>query len=325
MISRTKPESIKTFGAFEAGPGTLQAQIRSTRNAAGYQITLEWEGDYATLAAFQATDACAPGAIALPQSLTLVDAAVKIKLIDSDLTGDVSFTGMLRNTYVLRNDREIDADMTAGLVSRQVSMQWIERQEQIELFAARLNDETLGTFNPTLVEMWRNEECADVKADFQVRLFTEVSEGGTRAYLKTVSLDNNDGEIPTSLKGSLLTKAVAQRIAQGVEYVGKNNIQIVATEIWRVPPTLEYQCNTILADGVPTIHQPLFSMPVPTGTTFSWMRMSDFCAQTDAGAYARTITYMGIETSMIPDPLPQSWGDTPFDGLMYKTEASAEA
>ena len=321
MISRTKPASIKTFGAFEEGPGTLQPSVHSTRNTAGYQLTLEWEGDYAVLAAFQGTAACAAGAITLPQSLTLVDGAVKIKLIDSDLAGDVGFTGLLRNTYVLRNDREIDVDMNAGLVSRQISMQWIERQEQIELFAARLNDEALGTFNPVLLEMWRNEECADVKAEFNVRLFTEVSEGGTRAYLKTVALDNNDGEIPVSLKGSLLTKAVAQRIAQGVEYVGKNNIQIVAAEIWRVAPTLEYQCNQILTSGIPEIHRPLFHMPVPTGTTFSWMRMSDFCSQTDAGAYARTITYMGIENSMMPNPLPQSWGETPFDGLMYKTAA----
>lgn len=324
MISRTKPTSIKTFGAFEAGPGTLQAQIRSTRNAAGYQITLEWEGDYATLATFQSTSSCAPGATTLPQSLTLVDAAVKIKLIDSDLTGDVGFTGMLRNTYVLRNDNEIDADMALGLVSRQVSMSWIERQEQIELFAARMTDATLGDFNPVLLEMWRNEECADVKAEFKVRLFTEAVSGGTRAYLKTVALDNADTEIPSSLQGSTLTKAVAQRIAQGVEYAGRNSIQIVANEIWSVPPTLEYQCNAILASGIPTTHQPLFTMPVPTGTTYKWMRMSDVCTQTDAGAYSRQITYMGIEASMMPNPLPESWGTTPFDGLIYTAEAAAE-
>lgn len=322
MISRTAPETIKTFGSFGDGPGLLQPTMRTTRNASGLQIVLEWMGNYATLATFQGTADCLPGAITLPQSLTLVDNAIKIKLIDSELMGDDAFTGVLRNTYIQRNARETDDDMTAGLISRVVSMQWIERQEQIELFAARLPEATAGTFNPTLLEMWRAEECADVKAAFRVRLFTEDS--GRRIYNKTVELDNSDTEIPASLVGSALTKAIAQRIAQGVEYAGRNNIQVVANEVWRVTPTLAYQCNEILPDGIPTTHQPLFSMPVPAGTTTSWMRMSDFCMQTDAGAYQRTTTYMGIPLTMMPNPKPDYWGDTPFDGLLYTSGAAAE-
>lgn len=322
MISRTVPGTIKTFGSFGDVPGLLQPTMRTLRNASGLQIVLEWDGAYGILATFQGTADCLPGAIALPQSLALVDEAIKIKLIDSELIGDVGFTGVLRNTYIQRNDRETDDDMTAGLVSRVVSMQWIERQEQIELFAARLPVATVGIFNPVLLEMWRNEECADVKAEFKVRLFVESS--GSRTYNKTVALDNADETIPASLMGSALTKAVAQRIAQGVEYAGRNNIQIVASEVWRVPPTLAYQCNEILSDGIPTTHQPLFSMPVPAGTTTSWMRMSDFCVQTDAGAYQRTTTYMGIPLTMMPNPKPDYWGDTPFDGLLYTSGAAAE-
>lgn len=318
MITRATPTTITQLGTFEASPGTLQPEIRSSITASGLQITLEWEGKWDVLATFQATASCKAGAITLPQSLTLADASIKIKLLESELIGDVGYTGRLRNTYVQRNDREIDADMTAGLVSRTIGMQWVERQEQIELYAARLTDASLGVFNPVLLEMWRLEECADVKAEFKVRLFTE--EDGVSTYLKTVALDHADATVPTSLLGSTLTKAVAQRIAQGVEYGGRNNIQIVANEVWRIPPTLEYQCNEILTAGIPIIHTPLFTMP--SSTTTKWMRLSDYCTPMDSGSYNRVTTYLGIPTDAMPNPVPESWGTTPFDELLYITSAA---
>lgn len=323
MITLIKPDSLVQLGSFGDSPGRLQPQVRSTISASGLQITLEWAGSLEVLAAFQATDSCKAGATTLPQSLTLVDNTVKIKLAESELIGEEGFTGVLRNTYLERNERETDGDMAAGLVSRMIGMQWVERQEQLELFAARITDSEMGVFNPTLLEMWRIEECADVKADFMVRLFTEA--GGERIYLKTVALDNDDGDIPVSLKGSPLTKAVAQRIAQGVEYGGRNNIQIVATEIWRVPPTLEYKCNEILPAGIPAAHQPLFSMPTPAGTTFAWMRLTDYCTPMDSGAYSRSTTYLGMPKTAMPNPVPAYWGTTPFDELLYTSSSAPEA
>lgn len=321
MITLPTPIVAPTlFGSFGTSPGLLQPTIESSRTAAGLQITLEWAGDYATLASFQAGASCTPGAIALPQSLALVDANVKIKLVDSTLRLEEGGAGTLRNTYAERTVRETDADMALGLISRTASCQWIERQEQIEHFAARLEDNSLGQFNPTLLELWRNEEAADLKANFKVRLYVDDA-AGNRTYLKTVDLDNSDTTIDAKLKGSALTKAVAQRVAQGVEYASRYIIQVVAKEVWRVPPTISSACNTILT-GLPAAHVPLFGLNPAIAGTVTWMLVMDYCEQADAGSYHRTTVYMGMPTAMMPNPVPESWGTAPYDALLYATEAT---
>lgn len=321
MITLPTPTNApKLTGSWGSSPGQLQPTIETSRTAAGLQIVLEWAGDYATLATFQSGASCTPGAIALPQSLALVDANIKIKLVDSVLRLEEGGSGVLRNVYQQRTDRETDADMAAGLISRTASCQWIERQEQIEHFAARITDETKGVFNPTLLELWRNEDAADVKANFQTRLYVDDA-AGNRTYLKTVALDNADETIDVKLKGSALTKAVAQRVAQGVEYASRYIVQVVAKEVWRLPPTISSACHKILS-GLPTAHVPLFGLDPTIAGTVVWMLVMDFCDQADAGSYHRTTVYMGMPTAMVPNPVPEYWGTTPYDELLYAKEAT---
>lgn len=322
MITRTLAAgAVTVVGNMPEAPGSLQPDIKVIRDIGGTRVILVYEGDWNALATYQASTACVPGYTSLPAGVTAAD-GLDIKLISSELDGDVGFTGRLVNTYVERNARETTTDMAAGLVSRQIGIRWIERQEAIEMYAARMTDTELGVFNSTLLEMWRNEEAADVKADFKVRLFTE-DDSGNPVYEKTVALDNDDADIPASLKGSLLTKAIAQRIAQGVEYAGRQNIQVVVDETWRVAPTLAYQCNEIIGGSLPENHRPLFSMPTPAGTSITWMRLSDTCEPAD-NAYNRTIAYLGIPNTQIPNPVPEGWGDTPFDALLYTIQSGGE-
>lgn len=319
MISIPAPEAgaIKLIGGWGGeAAGLLQPTVETVRGPGGFQLALEWEGDYGSLASFQAGPWCEPGCPGLPGGLSMLDAGEAIKLESSTLRLEEGYTGVLRNTYVKRTERETDADMVAGLVSRTSSMQWVERQEQIEHFAARIPDGEMGRFNPTLLEMWRAEECADVKAEFKVRLYTEDSDG-LRTYADTVALDNADAALSEQLRGSALTKAIAQRIAQGVEYAGSHMLQVVVREVWRKPPMLTHQCNAVLPQGIPLNHAPLFTLSSAVGE-IKWMRLSDDCEQTEAGAYLRSVVYLGLPTTMMPNPPPDGWGTRPFDALLYK-------
>lgn len=307
----TTEGTIKTYGSYGSGTaGLLQPAVTSSRTPNGLQIVLEWKGDYAVLAQFQAGDWCTPGCPGLPDGLAMVDPAVPVKLETSVLALEEGYEGVLRNTYVMRTSKEPEAELQAGLVARTSSMQWVERQEQLEHFAARKTDADLGAFNPVLVEMWRAEEVAAIKQAFQVRLYTDNA--GTREYDQTVSLDD------ATVGGSAITKAVAERIAQGVEYAGQNMLQVIVREVWRIPPALAYACNTVLPQGIPAPHQPLFTLS--DFEQISWMRMSDNCDQVDAAAYIRTIVYLGLPMSMMPNPMPSHWGATPFDGMLYKSD-----
>jgi hypothetical protein len=156
-----------------------------------------------------------------------------------------------------------------------------------------------------------------------VRIFKDVS--GEAVYDTTVALDNsgtdiNGTAVAAGLTGSNLTKAIAERIEQGVEYASQYVIQVLVREIWRTAPTFSGACNTVLTAGIPENHKPLFGSDDLAGIT--WARLTDNVEQPGATQFMRTVVYMGLPTTMTPYPVPANWGTTPYDGMLYKTAAT---
>ena len=183
-----------------------QPEWRVSRTAAGLRISLSWSGADAALMALLDSD-LAPGATGLPASCGFtLGGGAKIILETAELSGEEGGAATLRAEYRERNDRETDEDVAAGLQSRRVGMAWVERQETIEHYVARINTSASGKFNGALFALWLQEPDPAAKAAYSV----------TRAEGDIVPLGNTTetGE----WKGSASTLGAAQRFAMGVQY-----------------------------------------------------------------------------------------------------------
>lgn len=280
---------------------------RIADTAAGRRVFLEWSGDAATLAELQESG-LKPGATALPASCGVSLGGLKIILENSDLAGEEGGMATLRAEFRERNERETDSDVAAGLQSRRVGMSWVERQETIEHYVARIDTAASGKFNGALFALWLQEPDPEAKAAFKV----------TRGDGTQVSLGNTT-ETDDAWKGSASTLGAAQRFAMGVQYASRHMLQVTAEETWRTPPAVDALCNVVLPDGIPPEHRPLGTLAHFSGR-FTWMRVSDGAVPAEGKLHRRTTVYLGVPADMKPADPPALWGDGPVDELLYKTQ-----
>ncbi|MBR1608879.1 MAG: hypothetical protein IJ678_04605 [Kiritimatiellae bacterium] len=245
----------------------LQSSWRVVASAAGERLVLEWEGRESAVLSLAARADTRLGATSLPASCGLAAESKNGLLLDTrDLQGEEGARARLHLEYRERNARETDADVKNGLHSRNIGAEWVERQELIEHFLARMPKGTSEAFDPTLFQAWLNEQ------DPQTRIAYAVSAG--------------DGGDATELSG--LTLAAAQRYAMGVQYAARQMLQVVVRETWRVPPEIDAKCNIVLKSGIPEEHRPEFKVKNLDGK-FAWMRSRDAMRPTGTGFYDRTV------------------------------------
>ena len=318
---------VTRIGAAAETP-QLQVQLRESRRGASEVLTLEIAGARGPMMDLWNSDALVPGAIALPTGLPVsLASGKKIILESADLTGEVGAQLSISAVYRKRNERETDADCLAGLLSRTVSCRWVERQEMIEHFAARKAKWMHTTFNAKLFALWIDEPDPATKAAYRVSV-EEKDEEGNVVSTSTYPLDPadrgaGDPEIPEELRGSTLTKAVAERFAMGVQYAGNRMMQLDVSEIWRVPRTINASsANSTLEGRPPVVHQPLFQAAETQGVTFHWVLAADGEEQVAEG-FRRGLVYLGIPSTMTPDPAPTYWGETPVDELVNPVQKGA--
>lgn len=299
----------------------LQVELRESRRGASEVLTLEIAGARGAIMDLWNGDSFKPGAIALPSGLPVsLASGSKIILESADLAGEAGAQLSISAVYRKRNERETDADCLAGLLSRTVSCRWVERQEMIEHFAARKAKWMHQTFNARLFALWVDEPDPATKAAFRVTV-EDKDENGNVTATRTYPLDpadRADGEdaAPDALVGSTLTKAVAERFAMGVQYASNRMMQLDVSELWRVPRAINASsANATLSGRPPVVHQPLFQAKETQGVTFFWVLAADGEDQTPEG-YNRRLVYLGIPSTMSPDPAPTYWGETPVDELV---------
>lgn len=220
----------------------------------------------------------------------------KIVLADLTVRGDNGSMATLTAVYRRRNDRETDADVALGLRSRTVSARWVERQEMIEHYAARLARSRGFEFDAELFALWLDEPDPALKKAYKVAV----------------------GDEEVELEGG--TKAVAQRYAMGIQYAAMRMMQVEVAETWTKPPTItSSNANAVLAGGIPANHRPLFNTTGNSGIAMTWMQLADG-VQHHADGFARSVVYLGVPQTMMPNPAPDLWGDTPIDALLHPTE-----
>lgn len=284
-----------------------QPEWRVSRTAAGLRISLSWFGADKALMALLDSD-LAPGATGLPASCGFtLGGGTKIILETAELSGEEGDTATLRAEYRERNDRETDEDVAAGLQSRRVGMAWVERQETIEHYVARVKTAESGVFNGALFALWLQEGDPAAKAAYKV----------TRGDGDLVALGNTSEE--GEWKGSKSTLGAAQRFAMGVQYASRHMLQVVVEETWRVPPAVDARCNVVLPYGIPENHRPLGTLAHFSGR-FTWMRVSDGAVPVEGNLHRRTVVYLGVPEDMKPADPPVLWGDGPVDELLYKRQ-----
>lgn len=220
----------------------------------------------------------------------------KIVLADLTVRGDNGAMATLTAVYRRRNERETDADVALGLRSRTISARWIERQEMIEHYAARLARSRGFSFDAELFALWLDEPDPVLKKAYKVAV----------------------GEEEVELEGG--TKAVAQRYAMGVQYAAMRMMQVEVAETWTKPPAIRSAvANAVLAGGPPAEHRPLFRLAETGGIAMTWMQLADGVTH-NADGFARSVIYLGVPQTMMPNPAPDLWGDTPIDALLHPTE-----
>ncbi len=293
----TPPKTVQTYGEDGA---QLQSSWRLAESAAGERLVLEWRGPEAAVLDLASGADAQMGSTELPESSGLSVASDNgIILEERELSGDDGAAACFRAVFRARNERETDQDVAAGLQSRSVGAQWVERQELLEHFMARLPERDGGAFNPGLFQAWLSESDPGVRIAYQVRTGDE----------DPVSLEDSDAD------GSKLTLAAAQRYAMGVQYAARQMIQVVVRESWRKPPDIDARCNVII-DGIPAEHRPEFKVANFDGR-FAWMRARDEVTPAGPLLYSRTVVYLGVPNSMKPADPPEYWGDGPIDELLY--------
>ena len=285
---------------------TPQPSFRLVNTAGGPRMRLEWKGDADALLALCASDdSLKPGSISLPSSCGVsLGGGERIILETVELSGEEGGAAALSAEYRARNARETDGDVADGLQSRRVAMEWVERQETIEHYVARVKGDDAGVFNGALFALWLQEADPAAKAAYKV----------TRGDGDLVSLGNESEE--GEWKGSASTLGAAQRFAMGVQYASRHMLQVTAEETWRRPPDVDTRCNVVLADGIPPNHRPEGTLQNFSGR-FAWMRASDGAAPIDAKLHRRRVVYLGVPESMKPADPPELWGDGPVDALLY--------
>lgn len=318
---------VARIGAAAESP-RLQVELRESRRGASEVLTLEIAGARSAVMDLWNGDAFKPGAITLPGGLPVsLASGAKVILESADLSGEVGAQLSISATYRARNARETDADCAAGLLSRTISSRWVERQEMIEHFAARKAKWMHTTFNARLFSLWVDEPDPATKAAYRVSV-EEKDEEGNVVSTSTYPLDpadrrDGDPDIPEELRGSTLTRAVAERFAMGVQYAGNRMMQLDVSEIWRVPRAINAaSANATLEGSPPVVHQPLFKISETQGIKFYWILAADGEEQTPEG-YRRALVYLGIPSTMSPDPAPTYWGETPVDELVNPIQKGA--
>lgn len=326
-FAASSESKVKRIGS-DAGTPQLQVELRESRRGASQVLMLEVSGARSAIMDLWNGDSFKPGAIALPNGLPVsLASGAKIILESADLSGEVGAQLSISATYRNRNERETDADCLAGLLSRTVSARWVERQEMIEHFAARKAKWMHTTFNARLFSLWVDEADPATKAAFRVTVEDRDEDGNVTAT-HTYPLDpadraNGDDEIPEALQGSTLTKAVAERFAMGVQYASNRMMQLDVSELWRVPRTINASsANSTLSGKPPAVHQPLFQAAETQGVAFFWVLAADGEEQVAEG-YRRSLVYLGIPSTMSPDPAPTYWGETPVDELVNPVQKGA--
>jgi len=301
---------VTRIGAAAETP-QLQVQLRESRRGASEVLTLEIAGARGPMMDLWNSDAFKPGAITLPGGLPVsLASGAKVILESADLSGEVGAQ-----------------DCAAGLLSRTISSRWVERQEMIEHFAARKAKWMHTTFNARLFSLWVDEPDPATKAAYRVSV-EEKDEEGNVVSTSTYPLDpadrrDGDPDIPEELRGSTLTRSVAERFAMGVQYAGNRMMQLDVSELWRVPRAINAaSANATLEGDPPVVHQPLFKISETQGIKFYWILAADGEEQTPEG-YRRALVYLGIPSTMSPDPAPTYWGETPVDELVNPIQKGA--
>ena len=310
MISITEAADVKRFpndGAFNRL--NLQPGLRVTNGASGQRLLLTWAGATDVLLELMNTAELQPGAIALPSNFG-ASVSSKIILDEVELEDEEGAVSRLIAAYRPRNARETDEDVAAGLHRRTVSARWVERQEMIEHWAAR-KATAADPFNAALFTLWLQEADPAAKLDFSV----------TRGDGDVVALDN--GTESGDWKGSVLTKAVAQRYAMGVQYGAQSMLQVDVQELWRKPPLMDATCNVRIGTSLPANHRPIFTTKRFDGV-MNWIRNADLVEHQEGYRFTRRVIYLGVPNTMRPVPAPDLWGEGPIDEMLYPAESGEE-
>lgn len=298
-------ENIRHYGSKRA---EVQSAWQLVESDAGERFVVELEGCESVIASVAGSSDAKFGSTRLPGEVGIsVGADNGIILEVVKLSGEDGGLATLHLEYRARNSRERESDVKAGLQSRDIGAQWVERQELLEHYMARLPSRQDGKFNAALFQAWLSEEDPSARMDYSV-----TGEGGEKVSLGGGGGDGGGGG---GNRGSTLTLAAAQRYAMGVQYAARQMLQVVVRETWRVPPDIDAKCNVII-DGIPQEHRPEFAVANFDGK-FAWMRSRDEVKPAGPRLYARTVVYLGVPNSMSPADPPELWGDGPIDKLLY--------
>ena len=146
---------------------TLQPSFRVSNTAAGIRVSIEWAGAVDSLLELMDSErGLQPGATSLPASCGVSLGGRRIILETAEISGEEGGTAAIRAEYRERNERETDDDVADGLQSRRVGMRWVERQETLEHYVARVKTDESGTFNGALFALWLQEPDPEAKAAF---------------------------------------------------------------------------------------------------------------------------------------------------------------
>lgn len=288
----------------ESAP-TLQAHWRFTSGDGGERLLVQLRG---AIEKIMENDR-GPGSITLPAGIPLTTS--RDIICDScEVEGDVGGYANLNLVYRLRNIRETNEDVLAGLHRRDISARWVERQETIEHWAARKispdvsmpasgsggesDHKSEHKFDGALFQAWISEPDAEARLAYKVVTAAEEIELGG------------------------ITKAVAERYAMGVQYAAVHMMQVEVDEVWRKTPPVAGRCN-VRIPAIPQNHKPLFGL-ADFKDKFTFVRALDGARPTGGGWFARHVVYLCIPATMKPASPPTGWGDSPVDELLYPAE-----